>query len=42
MKLFENRNILDKDKLLKNYEKILLLIDVYSSELLYKDDYIIR
>ena len=42
MKLLENKNILDKDKLLKNYEKILLLIDVYSSELLYKDDYIIH
>jgi hypothetical protein len=41
-KFLENREKLDKDKLLKTYEKIFLLIAIYSSELLYKDDYIIH
>jgi len=41
-KFLENKNILEKDELLKIYEKIFLLIDIYTSELLYKDDYIIH
>ena len=41
-KLLENRKELDKDELLKVYEKILLLIEAYSLGLLYKDDYIIH
>ena len=40
-RLLENKLELDKDKLLKIYEKIFLLMEVYSSDLLSKDDYII-
>ena len=41
-KLLENKKKLDEDILLKIYEKIFLLIEVYSLELLYKDDYLIN
>ena len=41
-KLLENKNKLDKDKCIQIYEKIFLIIDVYSSGLLYKDDYIVH
>ena len=36
-RLLENKNELDKDKLLKAYEKILLLIEAYLSELIYEE-----
>ena len=41
-KLLDNKKRLDNDKLLKIYEKIFLLVDVYSLELLNKEDYIIH
>ena len=39
IKFVENKKELDKDKLLKIYDKIFLLIAIYTFELLYKDDY---
>ena len=44
-KLIENKKKLESDNLLKIYEKIFLLIDVYTSEFIYmdnKEDYIIN
>ena len=41
-KLLENKKKLDEDILLKIYEKIFLLIEAYSLELLYKDDHLIH
>lgn len=38
-KFYENKKIIDKDKNLKVYEKIFILIDIYTSDLLYEEDY---
>lgn len=38
----ENKNKIISDNLLENYEKILLLIDIYYTELLYNPDYILH
>ena len=41
-RLLENKKELDNDKLLKAYEKILLLIEAYLSELIYEENYILK
>ena len=38
-KFYYNKKVIDKDKNLKIYEKIFILIDIYTSELLHEEDY---